>query len=50
MAQVNRLAADTPHGFGGGALDRSKPLTFRSVQINWFVRIARRAKQFDETG
>ncbi len=29
MAQVNRLAADTPHGFGGGALDRSKPLTFR---------------------
>ncbi len=29
MAQVNRLAADAPHDFGGGALDRSKPLSFR---------------------
>lgn len=29
MAQVNRLPADAAHGFGGGALDRSKPLSFR---------------------
>ena len=29
MAQTYRLPADAPHGFGGAALDRSKPLTFR---------------------
>lgn len=29
MAQTNRLPADAPHGFGGAALDRSKPLSFR---------------------
>lgn len=27
--QPNRLPADAKHGFGGGAIDRSKPLTFR---------------------
>jgi len=29
MAQVNRLPADAPHSFGGAALDRGKPLSFR---------------------
>lgn len=29
MAPVYRLPADAPHGFGGGALDRSKPLSFK---------------------
>ena len=29
MAQLNRLPADAPHGFGGAALDRAKPLSFR---------------------
>src|SRR4029077_18092868 len=27
----------------------SEPLTFRSIQIDWFVRISRRTKEFDET-
>ena len=27
----------------------SEPLTFRSVQINRFVQISRRTKEFDET-
>src|SRR5882724_5081403 len=27
----------------------SEPLTFRSVQIDWFVRISRRTKELDET-
>ncbi|HEV7276159.1 MAG TPA: FAD-dependent oxidoreductase [Devosiaceae bacterium] len=29
MKQPNRLAADAPHGFGGGELDRERPLRFR---------------------
>lgn len=29
MTQPNRLAADAPHGWGGGAIDRSRPLRFR---------------------
>jgi sarcosine oxidase subunit alpha len=29
MAQVNRLPADAAHGFGGGAIDRSKPVSFK---------------------
>jgi sarcosine oxidase, subunit alpha len=28
-ARSNRLAADSKHGFGGGAIDRGKPLSFR---------------------
>ena len=29
MAQPNRLPADAPHSFGGAALDRGKPLSFK---------------------
>lgn len=29
MVQPNRLPADAAHGFGGAALDRNRPLTFR---------------------
>lgn len=29
MAQVNRLPADAAHGFGGGAIDRDKPVSFK---------------------
>jgi sarcosine oxidase subunit alpha len=29
MAQPNRLPAEAPHGWGGGAIDRSRPLRFK---------------------